>query len=513
MQKEVEITLKPEELDNLNLHKILVTQSLKLSYEELSGMVLLKRSIDSRKKPVFKLRYLVFINETPKELAITKEFKPVNSDKKVIIVGSGPAGLFAALKLIELGIKPIIFERGKNVRDRRIDLKNIQQNNLVDENSNYCFGEGGAGTYSDGKLYTRATKRGDILSILNLFVQHGADTDILVDSHPHIGSNRLPKIIEAIRETILKCNGEINFNSLVTDFIIKNNKVFGVVINNSKEVLADSVILATGHSARDIYKLCVNKKVQVAEKDFAIGVRIEHPQQLIDHMQYSCQIRPENLPASSYNIATEVEGLGVYSFCMCPGGLIIPAATTQEEIVLNGMSVSKRDSEFANAGLVTTVTKDDFLKEGFNGLFAGIQYQKKIEKKAFELAGKTQKAPAQRVIDFIEKKVSSTLPESSYIPGIFSASLDDVLPRHAAFRLRKGLMQIGSKIKGYVTNDAIMLAPETRTSSPLRIVRNENFRSVNIEGLYPVGEGAGYAGGIISAALDGQNCAERININ
>lgn len=510
MQQIVEISVKPEESNNISLHKQIVAKQIKVDIEEINGIVLIKRSIDSRNKPVFKLKYSVFINETPQENFVPISFKKVDDNKRVIIVGSGPAGLFAALRLLESGIKPIVLERGKDVRERRRDLRNIQQFSIVDENSNYCFGEGGAGTYSDGKLYTRSNKRGDVQKILNLFVQHGAVSDIMVDSHPHIGSNKLPKIIENIRNTILEFGGEVHFKSLVTDFIINNNTVKGVIVNNEVEILGDSVILATGHSARDIYKLCYTKKVQLAEKDFAIGVRIEHPQSLIDSIQYKCTVRPDTLPAASYNIVTQVDNIGVYSFCMCPGGIIIPAATGKEEIVLNGMSVSRRDSAFANSGLVTTVTKQDFNKEGFNGLLAGIQFQHKVEKRAYDLAEGKQTAPAQRVIDFIEKKFSSTLPKTSYIPGIFSTQLDDVLPRPVTNRLRKGLIQFKSKVKGYITNDAIMIAPETRTSSPVRIVRNENHESPTIKNLYPAGEGAGYAGGIISAAIDGQNCADSV---
>jgi hypothetical protein len=510
MKYEVEIAIKPEEINNFELHKNLVCDYLKIRKEELSGIVLLKRSIDSRKKPIYRLKYGVFINQNPEELYQETKFKFCDNKKKVIIIGSGPAGLFAALRLLEFGIKPIILERGKDVRDRRRDLRNIQQFNIVNENSNYCFGEGGAGTYSDGKLYTRSNKRGDVKKIINLLVQHGANRDILIDSHPHLGSNKLPKIIENIRNTILNYGGEIYFEHKVTDFIIKNGKIFGVIVNDNKEINSEHVVLSTGHSANDIYELCFKHNILMAEKDYAVGVRIEHPQELIDSIQYKCNVRSIYLPAASYSLVTQVDKTGVFSFCMCPGGIIIPASTNQDELVLNGMSVSRRDSPFANSGFVTSVGKIDFIKEGFNGLKSGINYRTKIEKKANILSGHTQKAPAQRVIDFINKKISLDLPKTSYIPGLVSVSLDEVLPKLVAYRLRQGLLNLKTKMPRFITNEAIMLAPETRTSSPIRIVRDENFVNPNIDGLYPLGEGAGYAGGIVSAAIDGCNCADRI---
>jgi len=510
MKYEVEITIKPEEINNFELHKNIVSYYLKIRKEELSGLLLLKKSIDSRKKPVYKLKYAAFINQAVEDLYVETEFKQCKGDKKVIIIGSGPAGFFAGLRFLEFGIKPIIFERGKDVRGRRRDLRNIQQFNIVDENSNYCFGEGGAGTYSDGKLYTRSDKRGNVKKILNLLVQHGADKDILIDSHPHLGSNKLPKIIENIRHSIIKFGGEIHFESKVTDFLIKDRRIRGVIINNREEFSAEHVILATGHSANDIYELCFKHNVLLAEKDFAIGVRIEHPQGLIDSIQYKCDIRSVYLPAASYNLVTKVDNTGVFSFCMCPGGIIIPASTKQNELVLNGMSVSKRNSPFANSGFVTSVNKTDFAKEGFNGLRAGLNYRSKIEHKANVCSGFTQKAPAQRVVDFINKKVSNNLPKTSYIPGITPVDLDEVLPRLVVKRLRQGLINLKQMMPRFITNEAIMLAPETRTSSPLRIVRDESYMNPNVYGLYPIGEGAGYAGGIVSAALDGQNCATKI---
>lgn len=510
MKFEIELSVKPEDFSNYELHKILAAAKLKVRKEDLSGFVLIKRSIDSRRKPVYKLRYLVYLNQNPEPIFEETKFKEADNSKRVIIIGSGPAGLFAALRLLEEGIKPIILERGKDVRERRRDLRNIQQFNIVNENSNYCFGEGGAGTYSDGKLYTRSDKRGNVKKILNLLVQHGAKEEILIDSHPHIGSNKLPKIIENIRNTIINNGGEIYFNSKVTDFIIKNNKIYGVICNNYNEILAEHVILATGHSANDIYDLCFKHKILITEKDYAIGVRIEHPQSLIDSIQYKCEVRSEFLPAASYSLVTNVDNSGVFSFCMCPGGIIIPASTSQNEIVLNGMSVSRRDSPFANSGFVTSVNKIDFKKEGFNGLSAGVMFRSKIEKKANVVASFTQKAPAQRITDFINKKVSQDLPKSSYIPGLTTADLYEVLPLGVANRLRQGLLNLKKTMPRFITSEAIMLAPETRTSAPLRILRNELFMSPSIYGLYPVGEGAGYAGGIVSAAIDGQNCANKI---
>ncbi len=510
MKLEVEIGIKPEDINNFELHKNIVSDKLKIRKEELSGLVLYKRSIDSRKKPIFRLKYIAYINQKPDELYCETKFKDCTINKSVIIVGAGPAGLFAALRLLEFGIKPIVLERGKDVRGRRRDLRNIQQFNIVDENSNYCFGEGGAGTYSDGKLYTRADKRGDVKKILNLLIQHGANSDILIDSHPHLGSNKLPKIIENIRNTILFFGGQVLFEHKVTDFIVKNGKIMGVIVNNKKEIISEYVILATGHSANDIYDICFKHNVLMAEKDFAVGVRIEHPQGLIDSIQYKCDFRSEYLPAASYSLVTQVEKIGVFSFCMCPGGIIIPASTKQNELVLNGMSVSRRDSPYANSGFVTSVSKKDFNKEGFNGLRAGINFRAKIEQKANIVSNYTQKAPTQRVVDFINKKVSSTLPKTSYIPGLVSVGLDEVLPKLVVSRLRQGLLNFKQTMPRFITNEAIMLAPETRTSSPIRIVRNENYVNPNLAGLYPLGEGAGYAGGIVSAAIDGQNCADKI---
>ena len=417
MIKEIDLASSPDFIHNYDFIKNQCAKILKINSAEISSTKIIKRSIDARKSPIFRLRVLVFINENPTEQEINFNFKPKTSDKKIIIVGSGPAGLFAALKSIELGIKPIVIERGKNVRDRRFDLKEIVKYGNVNSNSNYCFGEGGAGTYSDGKLYTRSNKRGNVNKILDILIYHGADEEIRIDAHPHIGSNKLPKIIQNIRETILSCNGEFHFNKKVTDFIIKQNKIVGVIINENEEIFGDAVILATGHSARDVYELFRKRELAIESKSFAMGVRIEHPQSLIDSIQYHAQTRHENLPASSYNLTCQIDNKGVYSFCMCPGGIIIPASTQNDELVLNGMSVSKRNSPFANSGLVIEVNENDWKHLKQFGVFAGLEFQKEIEAKAFQMGGENQIAPAQRLTDFVKNRLSNLLPKTSYIPG------------------------------------------------------------------------------------------------
>lgn len=512
MIKEIEISVLPSYVDDYSFHKNESAKLLRLSKEEITAVQVIRRSIDARLRiPHYKLKLLVYINENYIDILQPIQFKEVKTKKSAIIIGMGPAGMFAALKLIELGIKPIIFERGKDVQQRRRDLRQIQQFGIVNENSNYCFGEGGAGTYSDGKLYTRATKRGDIKRILTILVQHGANKDILVDTHPHIGSNKLPKIVQHIRETILNCGGEIYFNSLVTDLIIENNNIKGVVVNNEKEYFAKAVVLATGHSARDIFYLLNNKKILIEKKPFAVGVRIEHPQKLIDEIQYHSKEKDPNLPASSYNLSCQIDDKGVYSFCMCPGGIIIPASTSQNELVLNGMSVSKRNSPFANAGFVVTVDERDWQIKNKFGVFAGVEFQKDIERIMFEYGGKNQKAPAQRITDFVKNKLSSSLPKSSYIPGTISAPLHELLQKQIVTSLKKSLFVFDKKMKGYFTEEAQILAPETRTSSPIRITRDKiSLMHIEVNGLFPCGEGAGYAGGIVSAAIDGERVADAV---
>ncbi len=510
MIKELDLSITPDFIHDYDYLKNLSAKKLKKNFNEINTVKVLKRSIDARKSPIFRIRVLVFINESPTEEKHNFNFKPVRSNKKVIIIGSGPAGLFAALRSIELGIKPIVLERGKNVRDRRFDLKSIMRDGIVNSNSNYCFGEGGAGTYSDGKLYTRSNKRGNVKRIIDILIYHGANEDIKIDAHPHIGSNKLPQIIQEIRETILKCNGEIHFGKKVTDFIINNNKIAGVMVNNDEEIIGKSVILATGHSARDIYEIFRKRELAVEAKPFAMGVRIEHPQALIDSIQYHSKTRHENLPASNYSLACQVDNKGVYSFCMCPGGIVIPASTEEGELVLNGMSVSKRNSQFANSGLVVEVNEKDWKHLKAHGKFAGLMYQKEIEQLAFRSGGGGQVAPAQRITDFVYKRISKTIPKNSYLPGTLSSPLHEILPQNISQRLRKSLQIFNKRMKGYFTDEAQILAVESRTSSPLRIPRDkESLMHTQIHGLFPAGEGAGYAGGIVSAAIDGERCAEK----
>ena len=419
----------------------------------------------------------------------------------------------AALKLIEDGIKPIIIERGKEVRNRRRDLAKITKEHIVNEDSNYCFGEGGAGTYSDGKLYTRATKRGPVAKVYEVFVAHGAPEEILTDAHPHIGSNLLPNVVKAIRHSILAAGGEVRFQTKVTDFLLSGNRIRGVLTASGEEIPADSVILATGHSARDIYRLLAAKKILLEPKPFAVGFRIEHPQPFIDRTQYHLdfgQERPRLLPAARYRLATKIRDRGVHSFCMCPGGWIVPASTENDEVVVNGMSLSRRDSPFANSGMVSTVEPADLknlVKE--HGVLAGLVFQKELERTAKQAGGGGQVAPGQRVTDFLDGKISASLPDTSYFPGTQSAPLHDLLPQWITSRMREGLRLFGRQIQGYVSSEALLLGFETRTSSPVRIPRRDDtLEHPEIRGLYPCGEGAGYAGGIVSAAMDGLRIAD-----
>jgi len=511
MKTQIEIALLPENALSDSAIRSEISDQLQISAEEINAVRLVRRSIDARKFPVYKLLLDVYVNETPTEENPFINYKPVTGKKKVAVVGFGPAGMFAALRLLELGIKPVIVERGKDVRGRRRDIKQLMVDRLVNPNSNYCFGEGGAGTFSDGKLYTRATKRGDVKKILRIFVQHGAAEDILVDTHPHLGSNKLPEIVSSIRETILRCGGEIHFESRVTDFILKDKKILGVVLNGNEELLADSVLLATGHSARDIFSLLQAKNILLEQKSFAMGVRIEHPQALINEMQYHTKQKNEYLPSANYSLACQVNNRGVFSFCMCPGGIIVPASTAPDELVVNGMSISKRNSPFANSGFVVSVEPEDFGQYEKFGPFAGMEYQKEIEHVAFEAGGSNQTAPAQRVTDFLKDKISSSLPKSSYFPGTVSSPLHTILPQAIVQRLKEGFVQFNNKMRGFITEEAQMLAAETRTSSPVRIPRDkETYMHKEITGLFPAGEGAGYAGGIMSSAMDGENCADAV---
>jgi uncharacterized FAD-dependent dehydrogenase len=510
--KTIDIRVTPENVDNLAFHVELAKEQLFIADDVPVLVKVLKRSIDARNRNVvYQLRVNVYINEVPAE---EKKGQPAvqktSSDQHAVIVGAGPAGLFAALELIKLNIKPIVVERGKNVRDRRRDLAAINKQHIVNPESNYCFGEGGAGTFSDGKLYTRSNKRGDVNQVLETLVQFGASEDILLDAHPHIGTNKLPVIIQAMREYIISCGGEVLFDAKLTDIIVENNAVKAIQINNEKIIETANVILATGHSARDIFKLLHKRGIAVEAKPFALGVRIEHPQILIDQVQYHCEERNDFLPPASYSLVHQTSIKPVYSFCMCPGGIIAPCATEQNQVVTNGWSPSKRNNPYANSGIVVALEVNDFDNKQY-GALSGMYYQQAIEEKAHLLGGGTQAAPAQRMSDFIYNKVSSTLPETSYTPGITSVDLKEVLPPMIAKSLQEGLKEFGKKMKGYLTNDAVLHAVESRTSSPVRIPRDkETFEHIQVKGLYPCAEGAGYAGGIMSAAIDGQKCAEAI---
>ena len=513
MQQEFQIQVNPEVAqDQEQLKQYLATQN-KLKINEIKHVEILKRSIDARHKNIkVNLKLKVYLQENFVEKPIEiPHYKDVSKAKEVIIIGAGPAGLFAALTLIEKGFKPIVLERGKNVKDRRRDLAAITKFHLVDEDSNYCFGEGGAGTYSDGKLYTRSKKRGDVDRILNLLVAHGASKNIAIDAHPHIGTNKLPKIIQAIRQTILNYGGEVKFNTRVTDILIKNSTVTGVQTQNGDIINTNKIILATGHSARDIFELLYRKGIKIEAKPFALGVRVEHSQQLIDSIQYHCEVRNEYLPPAPYSIVKQVNNRGVYSFCMCPGGVIAPCATAPGEVVTNGWSPSKRDQPTSNSGIVVELKLEDFAPYHDKGPLAGVEFQKQIEQKAWHLAGETQKVPAQRLADFTNQKLSAYIPKTSYMPGTTSVKLSTLLPNFIYQTLQEGFKQFGKSMKGYLTNEAIVHAPESRTSSPVRIPRDpKNMEHLQIKGLYPCGEGAGYAGGIISAAIDGEKCAEQI---
>ncbi|MBL0012813.1 MAG: FAD-binding protein [Flavobacterium sp.] len=514
MPKELLLQVAPEVAANESLLKEHVGKLIQTSLDDIQHISILKRSIDARQKAI-KINLKVLIYFADEDYIAPKiqlpDYKNVANSQEIIIVGAGPAGLFAALQLIELGLKPIVIERGKDVRGRRRDLKAINLEHIVNEDSNYCFGEGGAGTYSDGKLYTRSKKRGDVTRILELFVAFGASPDILIEAHPHIGTNKLPQIIQDIREKIIEFGGQVLFETRVTDILIKNNEVEGIVTSTGETLTASHIILATGHSARDIYELLDRKKVFIEAKPFAIGVRAEHPQALIDSIQYSCDYRGDYLPPAPYSIVKQVNGRGMYSFCMCPGGVIAPCATSPGEVVTNGWSPSKRDQATANSGIVIELKLEDYKPFEKFGALAGLEFQKSIEKKAWHLAGETQKVPAQRMIDFTQNKVSSEIPKTSYVPGTTSIEMGRVFPGYLSQILREGFSQFGKLMKGYLTNDAILHAPESRTSSPVRIPRNsETLEHIQIKGLYPCGEGAGYAGGIISAAIDGEKCALKI---
>jgi uncharacterized FAD-dependent dehydrogenase len=508
MQEDLKLSVSPEE--NANQEKLIDKIKSSLSTDQLNRLKeikLAKRSIDARSNQIkFNLVYHLFYDQSAPELNRVMK-KDVTDKEEVHIIGFGPGGMFAALQCIENDQKPVVIERGKKVRDRRRDLVSITREGKVNQDSNYCFGEGGAGTYSDGKLYTRSKKRGDVKKVLEYFVQFGADPNILVEAHPHIGTNKLPQIIENIRSFILDCGGVIHFESKLLDIYHEKNQIVGIQVDE-KKIEVKNLILATGHSARDIFEMLHNKGVEIEAKSFAIGVRIEHSQKLIDQIQYKGKHSGELLPPASYNLVSQVEGRGVFSFCMCPGGIIAPCATKDGEVVTNGWSPSKRNNSYSNSGIVVQVFPDDF--EG-DSPFKCLDFQKEIEAKCFKLAGEDQRVPGQRMVDFIEGKISKTLPDCSYSRGVVSVNLNEVFPDFITSRLRKGLKDFGKKKRGYLTNDAILVAPESRTSSPVKIPRDrETYMHPTLNGLFPCAEGAGYAGGIVSAAVDGINCVNAI---
>ena len=506
MTNEYQIRVVPEVAVQEDRLKAYLAEEHGLDVRTIYGVRILKRSIDARQRQIFvNLKVRVYVNEQPTDDEYVRtEYPNVEGCPQVIVVGAGPGGLFAALRLIELGLRPIVLERGKNVHDRKKDLANITKTQKVDAESNYCFGEGGAGAYSDGKLYTRSKKRGNTDKILNVFCQHGASTAILADAHPHIGTDRLPKVIEAMRNTIINCGGEVHFQTRMTRLILSGDTIVGCVADKEYR---GPVILATGHSARDVYRYLSEAKIEIEAKGIAVGVRLEHPSHLIDQIQYhSKQGRGKYLPAAEYSMVTQVDGRGVYSFCMCPGGFVIPAATDKEQIVVNGMSPANRGTAWSNSGMVVEVRPEDI--EGDDCL-AMMRFQEQLEKMCWQQGNMKQTAPAQRMSDFVNGKLSYDLPKSSYAPGLISSPLHFWLPKMISHRLQEGFKVFGRNAHGFLTNEAVMIAVETRTSSPVRIVRDrETLQHIRIQGLFPCGEGAGYAGGIVSAGVDGERCAE-----
>ena len=515
MTNEYQIRVQPQVAANEQALRSWLADEYGFDVRTVTAVRILRRSIDARQRTIFvNLKVRVFINEQPSDDEYQHtEYPDVSERPQVIVVGAGPGGLFAALRLIELGLRPIVLERGKDVHERKKDLAQIAKTQQVDAESNYCFGEGGAGAYSDGKLYTRSKKRGSIEKILNVFCQHGASTNILADAHPHIGTDKLPRVIENMRNTIIKCGGEVHFQTKMTQLIVEGDRVVGVEASsqkltaNSQQQFMGPVILATGHSARDVYRYLAESKIEIEAKGIAVGVRLEHPSMLIDQIQYhNKQGRGKYLPAAEYSFVTQVDGRGVYSFCMCPGGFIIPAATDKEQIVVNGMSPSNRGGQWSNSGMVVETRAEDI--EG-NDPLRVMHFQEQLERDCWQQGNRKQTAPAQRMADFVNKRLSYDLPRSSYAPGLISSPLHFWMPQSISHRLQEGFKAFGRQSHGFLTNEALMIGVETRTSSPVRIIRdNETLMHIRLQGLFPCGEGAGYAGGIVSAGVDGERCAE-----
>lgn len=513
MIKEIQLRLLPEQAANEQTLKQVVSLETGADIEDINAVRILKRSVDARQRTVYlNVKLRAYLNEIPTDPEFEEvEYQDVSGGKPVVVVGAGPGGLFAALRLIELGFRPIVIERGKNVRERKKDIALISREHQVNPESNYSFGEGGAGAYSDGKLYTRSKKRGSVEKILNVFCQHGASTSILADAHPHIGTDKLPQVIENIRNRIIHCGGEVHFETRMDSLIIKNNEVIGIETHTGRTFMGP-VILATGHSARDVYHYLYQHRIPMEAKGIAVGVRLEHPQHLIDQIQYHTKASRGNyLPAAEYSFVTQVNGRGVYSFCMCPGGFVVPAASGPKQVVVNGMSPSNRGSRWANSGMVVEIHPEDFPEFASYGELALMKFQEQLEEHCWLNGGMKQTAPAQRMTDFINKKNSFDLAVSSYTPGLIASPLHFWMPEFITNRLREGFRYFGKVSKGFLTDEATMIGVETRTSSPVRIIRDkESLQHITLKGLFPCGEGAGYAGGIVSAAIDGERCAEGV---
>ena len=515
MTKEYQIRVLPVVAASENAIKRYLAEEQGIDQRTINSVRVLKKSIDARQRTIFvNLKIRVYINEVPQDDEYEHtEYQNVESRPQVVVVGEGPGGLFASLRLIELGLRPVVLERGKDVRERKMDLAQITKTQKVDPESNYCFGEGGAGAYSDGKLYTRSKKRGNVNKILNVFCQHGASTSILADAHPHIGTDKLPRVIENMRNTIIKCGGEVHFQTKMTRLVVEGERVTGVEAVDLKTggelTFRGPVILATGHSARDVYRLLVESNIHIEAKGIAVGVRLEHPSQLIDQIQYhNREGRGKYLPAAEYSFVTQVEERGVYSFCMCPGGFVIPAATGPQQLVVNGMSPSNRGTQWSNSGMVVELHPDDVGGDS-NDPLCMMHFQEKLERDCWQQGNMKQTAPAQRMADFVNNRLSYDLPKSSYAPGLISSPLHFWMPPFVAKRLQEGFKKFGKMSHGFLTNEAVLIATETRTSSPVRIVRDPaTLQHVTVQGLFPCGEGAGYAGGIVSAGVDGERCAE-----